>query len=94
MEQLDLFPDMPYIEPVPIETRECIQCEHIHAVKFQDKNLFFCSVRKGGNFGKKIKKSNVVECDLFEKHESELIGQIDGYFGNLLDGVKRNACKG
>jgi hypothetical protein len=91
MEQLDLFPDMPKIEPIKQEYH-CKDCDNLVSVRFNNGNLFFCYAQKqhGGRYGKKIKKSlTVVNCEFYEKGEG-LIPHIDGYYGDEASkGIKR-----
>lgn len=87
--QLELFEDM-VIEKLPgwTPTNTCAQCENILAVQFQRRNLFFCTAQKGGQFGKKIKKS-APNCKLFTQGV-KLIEHIDGYYGgDASKGLRR-----
>lgn len=91
MEQIDLFPDMPKIQPLK-QNCHCKDCENLIAVRFNNSNIFFCFAQKqfGGRYGKKIKKSlTVVDCKFYVKGEG-FIPHIDGYFGgNASEGIKR-----
>jgi hypothetical protein len=80
---MELFSD----EPLKAN-RTCAGCEHIQAVRFQDKNLFFCSIRKGGRYGRKIKKS-AVACQHVKEPTTDRIPCVDGYWGDELEGIQR-----
>jgi GDP-D-mannose dehydratase len=86
VKQLDFSFELP--EPQTADIKTCASCDYIHAVRFQNKNLFFCNALKGGDYGKKIKKS-ALQCRYFKKAEEEKIPQIDGHYGTHLEGVKR-----
>jgi hypothetical protein len=89
--QMELFPDLPKIEPEPFKpTTTCAQCSSIVAVRFNNGNLFFCTAQKGGKYGKKIKKS-ASNCELFQQGGGDIL-KWDGYFGGTSGAIKRGGA--
>jgi hypothetical protein len=92
--QVSLFGSSLYevsVQEPPHVEGTCSQCEHIIGMKFNNGNLYFCSLEKGnkkyGQHGKKIKKSNPA-C----WHKKEADGEIpvfDGYYGGKRNGASR-----
>jgi len=70
----------PSESPAPQPETKCAHCDHIVAVRFQRRNLFFCSVQRGGQYGKKIRK-NALSCPRFLAAFTPLIMHLDGYYG-------------
>jgi hypothetical protein len=90
-EQLELFEDLPEEKKnaeQPLATGRCAECEHITAVRFSNSTLFFCSMKKGGRFGKKIKKSSPA-CNLKITSVDKQLTVINGYFGGKYGEVRR-----
>lgn len=86
-DEYGMFPELP-IEPVEEFKPEttCSKCSSIIAVKFSS-NLFFCTAKKGGDYGKKIKKSEP-NCPLFIEGKG-LIPLTCGYYGWPKEGLRR-----
>lgn len=90
--QMELFDDIFGViesaEPPVFEAHTtCAHCEHITAVAFQRGNMFFCSIQRGGKYGRKIKK-NAPNCPSFMAARRELKAW-DGYYGGYEKLVKR-----
>jgi hypothetical protein len=82
-EQLDLFENLPEEKKKveqPLATGRCSECQHITAVRFSSSTLFFCSMKKGGRYGKKIKKSSPA-CNLKITSADKQLTVLNGYFG-------------
>lgn len=88
-DEYGLFPELPFTELPPFEAHTtCAQCEHIIAVHFSRSNLFFCTAQKGGEYGRKIKKS-APNCEMFVEGTGN-IPHGDGYYGgHYSNGVSR-----